>query len=288
MDLGSNTNAIHTTWLIHIFPEELVMATESAVYRREKSSYRPIEIAMRWCSVMEQEHAILAMEARHTAFLQRDFAQWPCITQKLEVLWEAINNEEIPFASLTSSSGQGQAIDPFALTIRHIDLKYWFIQYHPSEKPDFLFNEAERQAPLGENYDICCELVRVVELSINQLKHEQARVAKLHAEKESLHSEQNELHQVITELRSKIRKMSTPNESSEASYLRLIGELLKLILGKSPSGQPYSTFTSQASIIEKLIAYNPDKHGFTQRTLEERFAAANRSLSEITPRRKPR
>ncbi|HEY0290685.1 MAG TPA: hypothetical protein VGC62_27390 [Pseudomonas sp.] len=45
--------------------------------------------------------------------------------------------------------------------------------------------------------------------------------------------------------------------------------------------RPYSSFTSRASIISALMAHNRNKPGFSQRTLEEKFAAAKRSIGEF-------
>lgn len=66
---------------------------------------------------------------------------------------------------------------------------------------------------------------------------------------------------------------------SETTYLNIIGGLLALMLGKSPAGNPQSSFENQAAIIAVLLAHYDGKPGIAQRTLEDKFAAANRSLT---------
>lgn len=264
------------------------MTMEGAIHPHEKTCYRPIEIAIRWCNLMDQEGQILALAANHTAFQQHNFGSWPCISHKLEMLWKALRRGEILSGPLDASVGSEQAFDPWSFSIPHLDLKYWFIQHRPSDKPGFLFTEAERRSPHNVSHDVFHELLHMFDVATIKLQHEQLRVGQLNAERVKLQKARHALDQELTELRSNIRNLSTPSEHSEAAYLQLIGELLKLILGHSPSGQPYSTLTSQAAIIDKLIAYNPNRYGFSQRTLEQRFSAANRSLLEADPHRKSR
>lgn len=66
---------------------------------------------------------------------------------------------------------------------------------------------------------------------------------------------------------------------AETTYLNIIGGLLALMLGKSPAGNPQSVFDNQAAIISALLGHHADKPGIAQRTLEEKFAAAKRSLT---------
>lgn len=65
---------------------------------------------------------------------------------------------------------------------------------------------------------------------------------------------------------------------AETTYRNIIGALLHLILGQTPSGKPHSLFKDQSAVIEALLATHQDKPGISQRTLEAKFAAAKRSL----------
>jgi hypothetical protein len=65
----------------------------------------------------------------------------------------------------------------------------------------------------------------------------------------------------------------------ESTYLNIIGGLLHLLLGESPaSGKKYSAFSSQEAVIDGLLAHFPALPGISKRTLESKFAAANRSV----------
>jgi hypothetical protein len=69
-----------------------------------------------------------------------------------------------------------------------------------------------------------------------------------------------------------------PSKREESTLLNIIGGMLALMLGKTPAGKPHSVFESQASIINALLAEQPGKSGIAERTLQDKFAAAKRSL----------
>ncbi|GAA4403165.1 hypothetical protein [Quisquiliibacterium transsilvanicum] len=70
-----------------------------------------------------------------------------------------------------------------------------------------------------------------------------------------------------------------PSRRAETTYLNIIGGLIGLMLGKSPGGQPLSVYDSQAAIIAALLAHHEGKPGMSERSLEQKFAAAKRSLT---------
>ena len=70
------------------------------------------------------------------------------------------------------------------------------------------------------------------------------------------------------------------NSRTERTYLNIIGGLLELILSKTPSGKPNSLFSSQAAVVDSLLAHFPKKAGLSKRTLDAKFAIAKQSLSQ--------
>jgi hypothetical protein len=76
-----------------------------------------------------------------------------------------------------------------------------------------------------------------------------------------------------------VERQNQPSERAETTYLNIIGSLLELLLGKAPSGKPYSSFETQDAIISAMLAYHEHKQGISARTLQEKFAAAKRSLT---------
>jgi len=75
--------------------------------------------------------------------------------------------------------------------------------------------------------------------------------------------------------------VATMSSRSELTYLHIIGALLHLLLGRSPSGKPYSSFTTQESIISAMIAHHGDRLGIADRTLRSKFAESKRRLSMV-------
>ncbi len=76
-------------------------------------------------------------------------------------------------------------------------------------------------------------------------------------------------------MESQIKDLGTKEETT---YLNIIGGLLFLMLGKSPKGEKLSVYESQAAVISAMLAYHDGKPGIAARTMEDKFAAANRSI----------
>ena len=77
-------------------------------------------------------------------------------------------------------------------------------------------------------------------------------------------------------------RANTPGPRSESTYLNIVGGLLTLLLGKSPSGTPYSSFLTQEAIISAMVAHHGNAMGITERTLQAKFALARRNLQSTT------
>jgi len=65
---------------------------------------------------------------------------------------------------------------------------------------------------------------------------------------------------------------------AETTYLHIIGAMLDVLLGHAPSGQPYSRFKTQESIVSVMLAQHGRRLGISERTLHAKFAAARRHL----------
>ena len=238
---------------------------------QHKLFYRPLEIAIRWCGLISSEQNISNQIANGRTMTATQARQWPCLEQKLDLLWDALRNGDLPFGSLGITAKPGETVDPAYLTIRHSDLKAWFGRFHPHEKPSFLFTPTERHAIPAFTFDIYQTFFIEVEALKLQLVRERAHVKDLKTEVDKARTDR-------LYLLTRLRRLGNPTDRNENAYLRLIGALIRLLLGKSPNGKKYSAFESQASIISILLATNRGKRGFTKRTLEEKFAAANRSI----------
>lgn len=237
-----------------------------------KIFYRPIEVAVRWCGLEEFESQILR-EASSSVYQPEKLVVPACIQEKLDILWDAILHGELIYGYYGITTPSGACIEPSLVTIRHVDLKSWFVKFYPLEKPNFLFTTLERKS--FHNNDI--DLVNALITENNALKT-LYKNAKDYSEK--LELEVQALRRDNTKLTNLVHQHKKPNARNERAYLQLIGTLVNLFLAKTPSGKPYSPFTSQASIISALMAHNRNKAGFSQRTLEEKFAAARRSIDD--------
>jgi len=89
-------------------------------------------------------------------------------------------------------------------------------------------------------------------------------------ERRALKIELAQCRSKIGELSKKLKATCTPHSISdraEITYLNIIGAMLDLMLGRSPSGRRYSKFNTQ--------------EGISERTLHEKFSRAKRALQSI-------
>lgn len=84
------------------------------------------------------------------------------------------------------------------------------------------------------------------------------------------------------DLKAMVKTHGQLSERSELTYQNIIGALLNLFLDQSPAGNPLSVFKSQSAIVDAVIARYSEVPGLSKRTLDEKFAAANRSLKKST------
>lgn len=235
-----------------------------------KVFYRPIEAAIRWSGLQQHESAILAQLDGRPLMEVPDFRHWPQLYLNLERLYDGLHNNELPYGKNGINCADPTLLTQPDLTVRHVNLKAWMSCYYPDQKPAFLFEDIERQ--------LCPSFT---------LNHLQVLLADREAYKVQLQDLQQALerlqHAHSQLSRQTARLNDTPKElatRSESTYLNIVGGLLTLLLGTSPGGQPYSTFTTTEAIISTLRAWFPDRPGFSERTLWQKFTEARRHLDE--------
>jgi hypothetical protein len=237
----------------------------------EKPYYKPIEAALRWCNLIQHEVTILQATADSLLPSIGAFPQWPCLRANAEKIYDAIINEELPHGRDGRTVAKGDHVAKERLTIRHSDLKAWMIKNYPDQKPKFLFDEIERSTHSAINADA----FRALQADRDALK---ARIEKAETWAKDIKEKYNLLERERDSLKDIVEKSYKPSERAETTYLNIIGGLLDLMLGKSPSGQKLSVYENQAAIISALLGYHEGKAGIAARTLDDKFAAANRSL----------
>ncbi|WLH65146.1 hypothetical protein [Pseudomonas sp. FP2300] len=238
----------------------------------EKLFYRPIEAAIRWCDLIAHETEILQFEWDMPDRLRHAFPQWPRLYANLEKILDAIRNQEIPYGALGITVPPGIQIDPRLLTVRHSDLKRWMLYYHPDQRPSFLFhkNVADQETIHYSTYLILQADRDALQI---QLKATEAKL-------QSLISDLNATGMELESLRVLAENKQQLSDNSRASFLNVIGALVNIMLGSSRGGRKHSIFDSQASIVDSITAHYGGVTGLSKRSLDEKFAAARRSLAE--------
>ena len=237
-----------------------------------KVFYRPIEAAIRWAGLLRYEPEILASKSS----IERLPSRLPCpgleeLKLYTERIYDAILNEDIPYGINGITMRDRALISSPDLTVRHTDLKDWMRRNYPEDRPCFLFSYGERMAhpcittELGQ-----AMLVERWALSTALRQCKQQFLA-MQERYDAL-----EKRQTISPLCTKC----PTSDRAEATFLNIIGGLLELFLGKSPSGAPYSSFRTQEAVVFALLAHYSGAMGISERTLNGKFAVARRKLRE--------
>ncbi|WP_449123908.1 hypothetical protein [Pseudomonas viridiflava] len=238
----------------------------------QKLFYRPIEAAIRWCGLVNHEASILELSWDYPERLISAFPEWPHLYKNLEKILDAVRNQELRYGILGITVSPGMAVDPKLLTIRHSDLKSWMFHRYPDERPSFLFHEI---TPEHESLHYGTYLILLADRDALQvqLKSTEEKLQKLVAELAAAGLERENL-------RSFADTTKEISAQSKAGYLNVIGALINTMLGSSESGRRHSIFDSQASIVDSITAHYGEIPGLSKRSLDEKFAAARRSLSQ--------
>jgi len=249
------------------------MSTNS-INPQAKTFYRPIDAALRWCNLIRFETQIVQVMWSCPEELKLLFPQWPCLQSNTEIICDAVRNGDLPYGCFGISVPRGTPVELNLLTIRHSDLRQWMQNYYPDQRPNFLFESADdtrNKISLGVYFALQAErdaLLRERESLLLQLQDVEGDLRALGLEQESL--------------KSMVSSQGRLSERSEHTYLQIIGALLNTFLGSSPAGKPLSVFKSQAAIVDAVTARHNDIPGLSKRTLDEKFAAANRALKKTT------
>lgn len=227
-----------------------------------KTFYRPIEAAIRWGGLVRFESRILDVVGTRHIPSPADFPRWPMLRLNVERIYDAMRNRELPYGRAGITCNDPSLLDDPALTVRHVDLRAWMARFYPDQKPAFLFDGIERQLHPA----ITIEAVQA-----------------LLVDREALRTQLAAHEKEIEALRKEIQRQG-PSERvmgprSETTYLNIVGGLLTLLLGKSPSGTPYSSFETMESVISALIAHHDGRPGISERTLWSKFATAKRQVN---------
>lgn len=239
-----------------------------------KTFYRPIDAALRWCNLIRYESQIVQAAGSCPEKLRILFPQWPCLHANTDKIYDAIRNGELPYGCFGISVPQDIPVELPLLTVRHSDLRLWMHIYYPDQRPDFLFEPVDSspdKISLGVYFALQAERDALLR-ERNTLQHQ---LQELEADLQALGLEQESL-------KAMIKTQGQLSRRSEHTYLQIIGALVNTVLDLSPAGKPLSVFKNQSAIVDAITARYKDIPGLSKRTLDEKFAAANRSLKKAT------
>lgn len=237
-----------------------------------KVFYRPIDAALRWCNLIHFETQIMQAAWSHPEELAALFPQWSGLCATTEKIYDAVRNGDLPYGCLGISVPLGSYVEPFQLTIRHSDLRRWMEIHYPDHKPGFLFESGE-DTPAKVSLGTFLSLKADRDELSRELTVQQRHLQEVLADLESIGIERDGL-KALAETNGQL------SERSELTYHNIIGALVSLFLDHSPAGKPLSVFKNQAAIVDAIIARHKDKPGLSKRTLDAKFAAANRILKK--------
>ncbi|MCZ8403416.1 hypothetical protein BI147_22275 [Achromobacter xylosoxidans] len=239
-----------------------------------KVFYRPIEASIRWAGLLRYERMILASMSGSKGSPQTlDCPRLNELRLYTDRIYDGIRNRELPFGKGGITMNDFALLEHPDLTVRHVDLKRWMRQHYPEQRPGFLFSRIERIAhpfiSLETGQAMLVERL-ALKSTVDQYKRQ-------------LH-ELQEKHDALLQQSSVIPACAQcpASDRAEATYLNIIGGMLDLMLGQSPSGTPYSSFKTQEAVVSALIAHHSGAMGIAERTLNGKFATARRRLHSGT------
>lgn len=237
-----------------------------------KVFYRPIEAAIRWSGLVRFESQILNTLGDKAVPEPASFPRWPELCLNTQRIFDALAHGELAYGKDGITRNDPTLLTDPGLTIRHVDLKAWVSRFYPDQRPAFLFDAFERYLHPAISVDAMHALLMDREALKLQLANRTEAWDTLHAQFLKLSQE----HEAQA---ARERQNGQPGSRSEATYLNIVGGMLTLLLGRSPSGVPYSSFETLDAVISTLIAHHGDRSGISERTLAAKFAAARRHLA---------
>lgn len=239
-----------------------------------KVFYRPIEASIRWAGLLRYEQVILASTSTPRNLPQSlDCPRLDELRLCTERIYDGILNQELPFGQNGITLNDLSLLEAPDLTVRHTDLKCWMRTHYPEHRPSFLFCRSERIA----------HPVITVETGQAMLVERQALQSALEKSRRELHALQEQHDALLKQSTTIPACAQCPiSDRAEATYLNIIGGMLDLMLGQSPSGTPYSSFKTQEAVVSALVTHHSGAMGIAERTLNGKFATARRRLRSAT------
>ncbi|MBS7600837.1 hypothetical protein [Pseudomonas sp. RC2C2] len=237
-----------------------------------KSCYHPIDAAILWCDLADHTAEILQVEITHSGELLKYFPQWPYLHFHVERIYEAITCGELPASFLGGPITLNDHAERVYWSIRRADLRGWFAQNYPEEKPAFLF-------PKNTDHLECVNLNAYLAVQAERDFH-MRECEKLRQAYDSVVEEMEAYKRQEHECAVQLDAVGPASEASASVHHTIIGALLVVMLDKSRSGQPRSIYKTQAAVVDAITTLFPNMPGLSKRTLDRKFALARRLFAQ--------
>lgn len=197
----------------------------------EKAYYRPIEAAIRWCNLISQESYILSTMNEHYIPPAGIFPQWPCLAVNAEKILYAAMNGQIPYGRDGKNINIGEQVARHRITVTHTDLKEWMTKYYPNQKPNFLFDNIEKNYHSGitlETYNVLLAEKNKMDIKLKQANDKISELNKKLSE--------NELENLS--LKKMLDKFGSNEKKPTSKQLAFIKALLYIHYGQDVAENP--------------------------------------------------
>ncbi|MCP9270082.1 protein kinase [Xenorhabdus sp. XENO-1] len=245
-------------------------------FQRLLSYFYVEQMAMLWCGINPSDFNEVLAECE---YIQRGVPKHPyieCLESRAMAIMDAIEAKQLAVGrdGRKHEITEYDHVAPERRTILLKDFKEWLIKFYPNEKPKLIFDDIERNI----HTSITIEAYQVLKADRDHL---QVRINKAEEVYKELKKKLDLLEGENASLKNMVdNNLLKLNDRSETTYLNIIGGLLDIMLKTSPSGQKLSVYDNQSSIISALLAYHDGKAGISARTLESKFASANKSIKK--------
>lgn len=237
-----------------------------------KLTYTPLEAALRWCGLMVHQDEIAEARWLYAQQLLRIFPQWPCLAQHVALILDAIRHDELPTHPQELFTGTDSETGPSSFRIRHNELKAWMSLFHPDQKPPFLFAcTADSGGTVKWGHYLALKADR------DTLQRECKRLGMSHAK---VVEQLAELGIELEQLRATPASSPAADARSEPALLDLVGAMLRVMLTSHFPKNNRPFFASQDAIVSAIQEQFPDHPGFGKRTVDQRFAEANKRFKQ--------
>ncbi len=248
-----------------------------AAMKAHYAVYSVPQSAALWCGVPDDMVQQIVEEATPLSKTGIGRSIWihatvECLEPRSRAIAEAMENGELPHGREDAAMvPPGEYV---AYERRHFfgrDLRNWMEKAFPNEKPEFLFDDLERNT----HTSISADAYRALKADRDTLKK---RIDKATEAYRSLRKEKDTIKAERDSLKEIVGKSKVPGERAETTYKNIIAALLGCIAGKLPNVEGHPSFASEAKLIEAIDKHYDGYGGLSKSNLSRKFPEAKRSL----------